>query len=64
MADVLKSPAILLIGGIELISIPIALRGSIRNNVRLNGARLYIINSLSDQTLPAGETIRPGAEWM
>ena len=44
MADVLKSPAILLIGGDPTYQHPL-LAWQIRNNVRLNGARLYIINS-------------------
>ena len=44
MADVLKSPAILLIGGDPTYQHPL-LAWQIRNNVRLNGAHLYIINS-------------------
>lgn len=44
MADVLKSPAILLIGGDPTYHHPL-LAWQIRNNVRLNGAHLYIINS-------------------
>ena len=44
MADVLKSPAILLIGGDPTYQHPL-LAWQIRNNVRLNGAHLHIINS-------------------
>lgn len=44
MADVLKSPAILLVGGDPTYQHPL-LAWQIRNNVRLNGAHLYIINS-------------------
>ena len=44
MADVLTSPAILLIGGDPTYRHPL-LAWQIRNNVRLNGAHLYIINS-------------------
>jgi NADH-quinone oxidoreductase subunit G len=44
MADVLTSPAILLIGGDPTYGHPL-LAWQIRNNVRLNGAHLYIINS-------------------
>jgi NADH-quinone oxidoreductase subunit G len=44
MADVLKSPAILLIGGDPTYQHPL-LAWQIRNNVRLNRAHLYIINS-------------------
>jgi NADH-quinone oxidoreductase subunit G len=44
MAYVLKSPAILLIGGDPTYQHPL-LAWQIRNNVRLNGAHLYIINS-------------------
>ena len=44
MADVLRSPAILLIGGDPTYQHPL-LAWQIRNNVRLNGAHLYVINS-------------------
>jgi len=44
MADVLRSPAILLIGGDPTYQHPLLAR-QIRNNVRLNGAHLYVINS-------------------
>ena len=44
MVDVLKSPAILLIGGDPTYQHPL-LAWQIRNNVRLNGSHLYIINS-------------------
>ena len=44
MADVLKSPAILLIGGDPTYQHPL-LAWQIRNNIRLNGAHLYVINS-------------------
>lgn len=44
MADVLKAPAILLIGGDPTYQHPL-LAWQIRNNVRLNGAHLYVINS-------------------
>ncbi len=44
MADVLKSPAILLIGGDPTYQHPL-LAWQIRNDVRLNRAHLYIINS-------------------
>jgi len=44
MTDVLKSPAILLIGGDPTYQHPL-LAWQIRNNVRLNGAHLYVINS-------------------
>jgi NADH-quinone oxidoreductase subunit G len=44
MADVLTSSAILLVGGDPTYQHPL-LAWQIRNNVRLNGAHLYIINS-------------------
>lgn len=44
MDDVFKSPAMLLIGGDPTYQHPL-LAWQIRNNVRLNGAHLYIINS-------------------
>ena len=63
MADVLKSPAILLIGGDPTYQHPL-LAWQIRNNVRLNGVPSLHHQLSSDQTLSAGETIHQRAEWM
>ncbi len=53
-----NAPAILLIGNDPTEQHPL-LAWQIRNNVRLHGARLYIVNSAADQAAAAGGQLHP-----
>ena len=56
MREVAKAPAILLVGNDPTEQHPL-LAWQIRNNVRLNRAKLYVINSESIKLRPAGNQL-------